>query len=1068
MAEARPRGLGSRVVSMLSSGDFRVPSGFEKQTESNEMVHPAIVIRIVRIQRAFRERQAAKQAVEEQQRMIVDDQHANSRAQLHELERERRSQSAAQAAADGTMGFDSGSRPRYGAANYKQYRDQMQLMQVGAGSSLPARCFRGEMHPFEPTRVWWDGVIFVLLLYTSVWEPFKAAFLNIDSLSLWDVAVDAVFWIDILLSFSTGYETEDRLRVDFRRKSIVQQYCTRPNGFFVDFIATVPWDAVLRIFEPKLGMRKTTYRMTRMVRLLRLLRAPRLINRLTENRNWAIHSVYIDFTKFTIYVLILAHVLACFFFLWPAVFVVECAPLPSDESLDDAGLSGAAATIDDADDCTPLGSWRDSEMLYGAPAEHAYVLAMYWSVTTITTIGFGDVTPVLQCEIIFTIFAEMFGMAFFALLVDQVVRLSDVLDNHRHEVNERKNQVIQFMDQNGLDDDFRERVLEFMQFRATSASRRNFDPQDPRFVHLSPAILDEMRTRVFRPILRAVALFNEESKVPQAFVDSLAMQITSDPFSPDETIVAQGMYGNALCIVLTGHVVISKSGVRRRLILSDDSQPVFGVSATLSEREFETAQTELADWSAESISYCDIARIDHDAFRLALSQSWPEGEQVMRRVARAELLRSDGLNLSNVLGDRVRSTVWVGNIPERYATKERVKQLMGQFGVIQSVTVRQKKGKNKSWSFVTFESPESAGKALHTSIDVYGETEPDGSQLYLKVKEADLESALAANRRKGGVVAAVLMTHAVESENHGQADDEPGAPSESEPPSSAATATPAETECASGRSSERAGIQRSAVSVDGEVASAYLTEQLVASMPLFQGLTLAERQALAKVLKSESYPDGYAIVNQGDKGDSMYILAVGRAVATMVVEIGAPPKMVRSYGSGDYFGELALLSNQPSTTSVCAQGPVICFTIGREQFETLSFSGRFLNALQNGTSRVKFAKVGSRLSPSKVGSKADSTSAVTSRGWKRVKNVSLAELKQARQGSQHDLASMLLSTSDEEAPLFKSGSDLRTMWEQQVHLRTELETVNSSVKELREEMAERFDRLEKALLGKQP
>ena len=203
----------------------------------------------------------------------------------------------------------------------------------------------------------------------------------------------------------------------------------------------------------------------------------------------------------------------------------------------------------------------------------------------------------------------------------------------------------------------------------------------------------------------------------------------------------------------------------------------------------------------------------------------------------------------------------------------------------------------------------------------------------------------------------------------------------------------------------------------------------------------------------------------------MYILAVGRAVATMTVEVGTPPKTVRSYESGDYFGDLALLSNQPSTASVCAQGPVTCFTIGRAHFETLSFSGRFLEALQKGATRVKYAyaKPDSRLSPSKVGPRvANSTSAVTSRGWKRVKNVSLAELKQARQGSQQDLASMLLSTSDEEALSFKSTSDLRKMQEQQVLMSRELEAVNSSVKELREEMAERFDRLEKALLGKQP
>ena len=59
------------------------------------------------------------------------------------------------------------------------------------------------------------------------------------------------------------------------------------------------------------------------------------------------------------------------------------------------------------------------------------------------------------------------------------VRLSDVLDDNRREDNERKNQVVQFMNHNDLDEGFRERVLEFMYFRATSASRRSFDPNDP-------------------------------------------------------------------------------------------------------------------------------------------------------------------------------------------------------------------------------------------------------------------------------------------------------------------------------------------------------------------------------------------------------------------------------------------------------------------------------------------------------------------------------------------------------------------------------------------------------------
>lgn len=1050
--------------------------------------------KIVRIQRTFRQRQAsrAQQAAEEERK--IDNQDATtSRANLLELERDHQGQSVARTAEDGTIVFEARTRPRHGPVSFRQYRDQMELLLKREGGSLPLRCIRGQMHPFEPSRVWWDGIIFLLLLYTSVWEPYKAAFLDIDSLSLWDVLVDAVFWVDIFLSFSTGYVTEDGLKVDFHRGSIVKQYCTRPNGFFVDLIATVPWDAVLRTFEPALGMRKPTYRVTRMVRLLRLLRAPRLINRLTEHRNWAVHSVYVDFSKFTIYTVILAHALACIFFLWPALFVSDCSALPNADPSDDEAPTITAIADDTADDCTPLGSWRETEELQDKSAWHSYVLAMYWSVTTITTIGFGDVTPVLQCEIIFTIFAEMFGMAFFALLVDQVVRLSDVLDNHRQEQNECKNQVIQFMNQNGLDLDFRERVLDFMQFRATSASRRSFDPNDPRFAHLSPAILDEMRMRVFRPILRAVALFDEASNVPQGFVDALAMCITSDPFSPEETIVACGAYGNALCIVLTGQVVISKSGVRRRLILHDDAQPVFGVSATLAEREFHMAQTELEDWSAESISYCDIAMIGHDAFRLALAQSWPEGEQVMRRVARSELLRSDGVKMTNALGDRVRSTVWVGNLPERYATESRVKQLMGQFGTIHSATVRHKKGKNKSWSLVTYDSTESAGRALETAIDVYGETETDGSKLYLNVRQADLENALSsANRSKGGAISAVLVKHATETHyDFSQSKMDTNAPEKYDPSESTKTATEGLTMATSadGTLPEQPRLPSAGASSDtDDDPAAYLTDQLISSMPLFQGLTLAERQALTKVLNTESYPDGYAIVNQGESGDLMYILAAGRAVATMTVEVGAPPKTLRIYQSGDYFGELALMSNQPRSASVLATGPVTCFTIQRSQFEMLSFSERFLDVLQKGKDRAIFAAPALTRSPSSKGGLMVTSASMLASGGPR-RNVKLSEVKQIRQNQSpasqksvyhsQDIAAMLLSSSSEaitsqdmpadaNAPSrTTTTSDLRAMQERQVRMGKDLEAVTSSVKELREELRTRFDRLEAALLSKQ-
>lgn len=85
-------------------------------------------------------------------------------------------------------------------------------------------------------------------------------------------------------------------------------------------------------------------------------------------------------------------------------------------------------------------------------------------------------------------------------------------------------------------------------------------------------------------------------------------------------------------------------------------------------------------------------------------------------------------------------------------------------------------------------------------------------------------------------------------------------------------------------------------------------------MPLLQALAGPELEALAQALKAVEFEPGEPVVRQGDPGDAMYFIEAGAATA----EIDG--KVVRDYSSGDYFGELALMSNQPRSASVIARG----------------------------------------------------------------------------------------------------------------------------------------------------
>ncbi|MDF2765353.1 MAG: sodium:proton antiporter [Rhodospirillales bacterium] len=87
----------------------------------------------------------------------------------------------------------------------------------------------------------------------------------------------------------------------------------------------------------------------------------------------------------------------------------------------------------------------------------------------------------------------------------------------------------------------------------------------------------------------------------------------------------------------------------------------------------------------------------------------------------------------------------------------------------------------------------------------------------------------------------------------------------------------------------------------------------VARVPLFASLGSAARAKVARLLRSRLAVPGERIVVKGERGDAMYFIASG------AVEVKLDPAPLR-LGSGDFFGELALLTNQPRSADVTALG----------------------------------------------------------------------------------------------------------------------------------------------------
>lgn len=61
----------------------------------------------------------------------------------------------------------------------------------------------------------------------------------------------------------------------------------------------------------------------------------------------------------------------------------------------------------------------------------------------------------------------------------------------------------------------------------------------------------------------------------------------------------------------------------------------------------------------------------------------------------------------------------------------------------------------------------------------------------------------------------------------------------------------------------------------------------------------------------------------------------GEAIATKTLSSGTDPEQVAEYRVGDYFGELALLKNEPRAANIVAKGPLSCVTLDRYSFKRM-------------------------------------------------------------------------------------------------------------------------------------
>lgn len=140
--------------------------------------------------------------------------------------------------------------------------------------------------------------------------------------------------------------------------------------------------------------------------------------------------------------------------------------------------------------------------------------------------------------------------------------------------------------------------------------------------------------------------------------------------------------------------------------------------------------------------------------------------------------------------------------------------------------------------------------------------------------------------------------------------------------------------------------------VDGRIRSDVAVHEtsviceFLRQFPLFADLQTSTLTEVADKMMVEEAEAGDVVIRQGDPGEQFYLIRSG--AVDVVVEHDGQRRKVAELGQGQYFGEAALLRDEPRNATIVARDKCVFYTLGKADFkDVLSRSKSFVEELRN-------------------------------------------------------------------------------------------------------------------------
>ncbi|XP_014811226.1 PREDICTED: potassium voltage-gated channel subfamily H member 2 [Calidris pugnax] len=453
------------------------------------------------------------------------------------------------------------------------------------------RIHRWTILHYSPFKAVWDWLILLLVIYTAIFTPYSAAFLLNDQeearrhhcgyscspLNVVDLIVDIMFIIDILINFRTTYVNSNEEVVSHPARIATHYF---KGWFLIDMVAAIPFD--LLIFGSGSEETTTLIGLLKTARLLRLVRVARKLDRYSE------YGAAVLFLLMCTFALI-AHWLAC---IWYAIGNVEGQRIGWLHSL--GQQIGRPLNASD-----PRG---------GPTIKDKYVTALYFTFSSLTSVGFGNVSPNTNSEKIFSICVMLIGSLMYASIFGNVSAIIQRLYSGTARYHTQMLRVREFIRFHQIPNPLRQRLEEYFQHAWSYTNGIDMNAVLKGFPECLQA---DICLHLNRSLLQNCKPFKGATK---GCLRALAMKFKTTHAPPGDTLVHAGDVLTALYFISRGSIEILRGDVVVAILGKND---IFGEPLNL------YARPGKSNADVRALTYCDLHKI-HREDLLEVLDMYPE------------------------------------------------------------------------------------------------------------------------------------------------------------------------------------------------------------------------------------------------------------------------------------------------------------------------------------------------------------------------------------------------------------------------------------------------------------